>query len=161
MAVDEQEDMPEVESVLSDHDGIIRLENAMEEERDITDRMRDIIEDLEVSMKDLLTWKKKVEEDGCDRCQSRERKGEYVPYIPFTGGESAKTPTGPRALKTVEKMVQMAIMSTGVPMNTVAVPTYKKERGTFSNERMTWAEKPGVGIRTDSRKWWARLAERR
>jgi len=145
MAVDEQEGVPEVESVLSDHNRIIRLENAMEEEREITDRMLDIIEDLEVSMKDLLTWKKKVEEDGCDRCQSRERKGKYVPYVPAMGGESVKTPTGPKATRAVETTVQPATISTGVPANTAAVPTYKKEMGTFSNEKMTWAEKTRSG----------------
>jgi len=147
MAVDEQEVLPEVELFLSDHDKIIRLENAMEEERDIIDRMRDVIEDLEVSVKDLLTWKKKVDEDGCDRCQSRERKGKYVPQTRAAEREPANIPAVPRAPKMVEtpKREDNKSNMTRVPANTVSVPTYKRETGSFSNEKLTWAEKAKSG----------------
>jgi len=147
MAVDEQEVLPEVESFLSDHDKIIRLENAMEEERDIIDRMRDIIEDLEVSVKDLQTWKKKVDEDGCDRCQSLGRKGKYVPQTRATEEKPANIPAVPRATKTVEKLKKEGNNGnkTSERANTVSVPTYKRETGTFSNEKMTWAEKAKSG----------------
>jgi len=135
MAVDE---LPEVESVLWDHDKIIRLENAMEEERDIIARMRDIIEDLEVNVKDLLTWKKTVDEDGCNRCQSREWKGEYIPEVPTTSREKSTIATGPRAPvpRAVERLKPVPV----VPVITAAVPTYKQEVGTFSNEKKSWGE---------------------
>ena len=131
MAVDKQEVLPEVESILSDHDKIIRLENTIEEERDISDRMLDIIDELEVIMRDLLTWKKKVDKDGCDRYQSQERKGKYIPYIPGTEERPTKTPTGARAPRTVGEPVRTGKVATSVPANTGSVPTYKKETGTF------------------------------
>jgi len=56
---------------LSDHDRIVRLEAATEEDRDIFDRLRDIVEDLEVHIGDLIKWKNDVMENGCSRCHGR------------------------------------------------------------------------------------------
>ena len=53
---------------ISDHDRIVRLEKAVEEERDLFDRLRDVVEDLEVHIGDLTKWKQDVMDNGCSRC---------------------------------------------------------------------------------------------
>ena len=71
--MDEVEQLAQVtaDAPLSDHDRIVRLEKAVEEERDLFDRLRDIVEDLKVHASDLTKWKNDVMENGCSRCHDR------------------------------------------------------------------------------------------
>jgi len=79
--------------VLTDHDKIVRLESAVEDERDLFDRLRDIVEDLEVEVKQLLTWKADVMENGCPRCpgKSTVRKAtrSTIPAVPLVGARNS------------------------------------------------------------------------
>jgi len=56
---------------LSDHDRIVRLEKAVVDERDIFDRLRDMVEDLEVQVGDLTKWKQDVMDNRCSRCHGK------------------------------------------------------------------------------------------
>jgi len=56
---------------MSDHDRIVRLEKAVEDERDLFDQLRDIVEDLEVHVGDLTKWKNDVMANGCSRCRGK------------------------------------------------------------------------------------------
>jgi len=79
--------------VLTDHDKIVRLETAVEDERDLFDRLRDIVEDLEVEVKQLLTWKADVMANGCSRCPGksvvRQDAGSTIPAVPLVGARSS------------------------------------------------------------------------
>jgi len=77
--IERNEAVPAVEETLNEEGRIVRLEKGVEEDRDLFDRLRDIVEDLEVKVHELTAWKKEVEEDGCAKCVSRERKGKYGP----------------------------------------------------------------------------------
>jgi len=60
--------VPDVGEVLSDHERVVRLEKGIEEDRELFDRLLDIVEDLEVSIGDLVQWKNNVIDNGCSRC---------------------------------------------------------------------------------------------
>jgi len=86
---DEQSAQKVDDVVLNDHDKIVRLEKAVEDERDLLDRLRDIVEDLEVEVKQLLTWKADVMANGCPRCPGkntvRKAAGTTLPAIRLVG----------------------------------------------------------------------------
>ena len=75
--------------VLTDYDKIVRLETAVEDERDLFDRLRDIVEDMEVEVKQLLAWKADVIANGCPRCPGkntvRKAAGTTLPAVPLVG----------------------------------------------------------------------------
>jgi len=82
--------------VLTDHDKIVRLETAVEDERDLFDRLRDIVEDLEVEVKQLLTWKADVMANGCPKCPGKitavKSARSTMPAIPLVGTKNRPPP---------------------------------------------------------------------
>jgi len=120
--------------VLTDHDKIVRLETAVEDERDLFDRLRDIVEDLEVEVKQLLTWKADVMANGCPRCPGRStvRKdaGTTLPAVPLVGAKSSppleKRPTNSRVTPAGPSVARVIPVAEVVRKNN---GRYKKEAG--------------------------------
>lgn len=109
------------------------MEGAVEEDRDLFDGTRDRIEEMGEALKVLMDWKKKVEEDGCDKCVSRERKGKYVPNRetanPGNNVAEDRRPAVPRVVHLVKNKEEEE------------TPKYKKEVGSFKGEEVKegWA----------------------
>lgn len=82
--------------MLTDHDKIVRLETAVEDERNLFNCLRDIVEALEVEVKQLLTWKADVMANGCPKCQGkntvRKTAGTTIPAIPLVGAKVSPPP---------------------------------------------------------------------
>jgi len=71
MEIEEQSAKLVLDAVLTDKARIDRLESGVEDDRDLFDRLRDITENLEITVKDLLAWKTDVVVNGCSRCSVR------------------------------------------------------------------------------------------
>jgi len=135
------------DEVLPDLDRIVRLEKGVEEDRDLFDRLRDIVEELEVTVADLSKWKKDVVDNGCSRCSVKQgvrTSGKVAPKvevaIPISSSEASTTPGG-SAMRAVvsgiraaparkscspaksSPVVQVAA-SPAVPVTIVRKPTY-------------------------------------
>jgi len=142
--------VPDAGGTLFDSDRIVRLENGVGEDRDLFDRLRDVVEDMEIEMKSLMAGKKDVESNGCSGC-SRYCKSLGPPAIPIvkpsslvnvtgsatTAGPSrsspGKVPTSPRkgarkqaasAPEEVTRPVAPAVMAPCPPITILRRPTY-------------------------------------
>ena len=60
------------DEVLPDLERIVQLEKGVEEDRDLFDRLRDVVEELEITVADLNKWKKDVVDNGCSRCSVKQ-----------------------------------------------------------------------------------------
>jgi len=89
------------DEVLPDRDRIVRLEKGVESDRDLFDRLRDIVEDLEITVADLSKWKKDVIDNGCSRCsvkQGVKKSGTAAPKVavalPVLSSAAGDAPAG-------------------------------------------------------------------
>ena len=114
MDMSEEEVEMEVQSTLSDHDKINRLERLRVEEREMFDQLRDKFEDFMAEVKEGKY--------GCENCKDRKGKGKEVPYIPKQILKR-KVETG-ESSKVMENKVKNA-----------DVPAYRNTVGSFANER--------------------------
>jgi len=80
-----------VPDVLTDSDRIERLERGVEADRDLFDRLRDTVEDLECEIASLRTWKQNVDENGCSRCSGKAVKPANTPRpaVPLSSSASS------------------------------------------------------------------------
>jgi len=129
---DEEEEMI-IQSALSDHDRIIKLESEVGrleklrmEDREQFDDMRDKMEDF---MADVKGGKY-----GCDQCKVTKGKGKEVPYIPK---------------QVLKRKVQIGESSKvmGKKVENADIPAYRNTVGSFTNERC------------DTKKSWSTMAK--
>ena len=132
-----------VPEIIADIDRITRLERGVEEDRDLFDRLRDIVEDLECEVASLRTWKQNVEDKGCSGCSRKAFNSADAPHpaVPLTGSASssrrvaapaALTPSPPmvssssgagigQAQDTKETRASVRVTKTRTPRNDTAV----------------------------------------
>jgi len=97
MDVVEQSAQVVVPAVLTDADRIDQLERGVEEDRDLFDRLRDLVEDLEVEVASLKKWKNDVTINGCSRCSGKPvgPSTDTRPAVPVTKGPAPSRTTPP------------------------------------------------------------------
>jgi len=87
----EQSAQKEEVVVMLDYDRVVRLETAVEDERELLDRIREIVEDLEVEVRSLKDWQTDVRKNGGSRCSRKVSTSTApLPVVPLAPRRTAE-----------------------------------------------------------------------